>query len=147
MDWEGPFSIASTAAMIGWVALIFLPRWRLLRIALRFGVIGALSVAYAVLAFVYFFRVEGGGFGSLAGVAALFSSPPVLLAGWIHYLAFDLFVGTWIAEKADARGLSRFLQAPILLATFMFGPVGYLLHLATEALPAKRAAQVEGAAA
>ena len=71
--------------------------------------------------------------------------PPLMLAGWIHYLAFDLFVGTVIAEKSDARGLSRFLQAPILFATFMLGPLGYVLHLASLALPAKRAAEPQPA--
>ncbi|MEM9315304.1 MAG: abscisic acid-deficient protein Aba4 family protein, partial [Pseudomonadota bacterium] len=52
-----------------------------------------------------------------------------LLAGWIHYLAFDLFVGAWIATEADRLGLSRLLQAPLLVATFMFGPVGLALFL------------------
>jgi hypothetical protein len=54
-------------------------------------------------------------------------SDPVLVAGWIHYLAFDLFVGTWIASEADRLGWNRVVQAPILIATFMFGPIGLLL--------------------
>ncbi len=124
MDFNQMFSTASTAAMIGWVMLIFLPRWPVLIAFLRYGLIGALSLAYAVLAFVYFFRVDGGGFGSIAQVRALFMSDPVLVLGWVHYLAFDLFVGLWIAEKADAAKVSRILQAPILLLTFLFGPAG-----------------------
>jgi hypothetical protein len=135
MDWGEIFAIANTVALASWIALIVLPRWRWVTIVLRCGVIAVLCVAYATLVFVYFFRVEGGGFGSLAGVATLFASPPVLLAGWIHYLAFDLFVGTWIAERADARGLSRVVQAPILAATFMFGPLGYLIYILTELAP------------
>jgi hypothetical protein len=141
MDWEQAFSIANLAAMIGWVGLILLPRWRWLMAALRFGIIALLSVAYAALIFSFAAGAEGAGFSSLAGVRALFAVPPLLLAGWIHYLAFDLFVGTVIAEKSDARGLSRFIQAPILIATFMLGPLGYLLHIASLALPAKRAPQ------
>ena len=57
----------------------------------------------------------------------LFAVPEVALAGWIHYLAFDLFVGLWIAQRADAMGLSRWLQAPVLVVTFMFGPIGLML--------------------
>ena len=95
----------------------------------------ALSALYATLVFTSFFTVEGGGFGSLDQVAALFSSRPGLLAGWVHYLAFDLLVGVWIAERADARGMSRLMQAPILLGTFMFGPVGYLIYASMEAVP------------
>lgn len=136
MDFEAGFATASQAASIGWIALLLLPRWPLLLAALRFGLIGALALGYAVLAFVYFFRVEGGGFGDLDAVRALFSSDPVLLAGWVHYLAFDLFVGIWIAERADGMGLSRVLQAPILAATFMFGPVGLLIFYACRAVPA-----------
>jgi len=58
-----------------------------------------------------------------------------LVAGWIHYLAFDLFVGLWIATEADKAGISRWLQAPILVATFMFGPIGLLLFFATRMIP------------
>lgn len=128
LDFERMFSVASTAAMVGWVVLIFLPRWPIGLALIRYGLIGALSLAYAVLAFVYFFRVEGGGFGSIQEVRALFMSDPVLLLGWIHYLAFDLFVGLWIAESADKAAISRLLQAPLLLLTFMFGPIGLLVY-------------------
>jgi hypothetical protein len=61
-------------------------------------------------------------------VTALFAVPEVLLAGWIHYLAFDLFVGGWIARTGSAAGINPFILTPILLATFMAGPVGYLAY-------------------
>lgn len=143
-NWEQPFIIANLLATAGWTALIFLPRWPALITLLRFGAIGLLSIAYAALIFVFASSAEGAGFSSLAGVGAFFALPPLLLAGWIHYLAFDLFVGTVIAERSDERGLSRIVQAPILLATFLLGPLGYLIHIASLALPARRAAQQEG---
>lgn len=144
MDVDQTFSLASSAAAASWLALILLPRWRWIIAVLRFGVILALSVLYATLIFTSFFSVEGGGYGSLDQVAALFSNRTGLLAGWVHYLAFDLLIGVWIAERADARGVSRIIQAPILLATFMFGPIGYLIHASMEALPQRRkAASVE----
>lgn len=130
MDVDLAFRAVNTAALASWIALIALPRWQALRLAIQAGAIGMLCVLYAVLILVYFFRVEGGGFGSLAQVQALFASAPVALAGWIHYLAFDLFVGLWIARRADESGLSRLLQAPILVTTFMFGPIGLLLGAA-----------------
>ena len=132
MSWENLFSIASTVALAGWLALIFLPRWGRLIQGLRYGIPGLLALAYTILIGLYFFGVEGGGFNSIAEVRKLFTSDPVLLGGWIHYLAFDLFVGTFIAERLDIQKVSRFLQAPILLATFIFGPVGYLLYLGVE---------------
>jgi hypothetical protein len=133
MSFDQGFSIASTAAMAGWLALLLLPRWPALVSVLRYGLIGALSVAYAVLIMIFFFRVEGGGFNTIGEVRALFMSDGGLLAGWIHYLAFDLFVGMWIAEEADRLGMSRLLQIPILIATFMFGPIGLLMYLASRA--------------
>jgi hypothetical protein len=63
-------------------------------------------------------------------VQAIFASKGGAVVGWIHYLAFDLFVGLWIARDADAKNFSRLLQAPILLATFLAGPLGLLVWLA-----------------
>jgi Domain of unknown function (DUF4281) len=77
-----------------------------------------------------FGRVDGG-FGSFTEIKTLFQSDYMLAAGWIHYLAFDLFVGTWIAKRSDEIGLSRLIQAPILGLTFMFGPAGYALFVLT----------------
>jgi hypothetical protein len=144
MPWDLIFTLCSNLAVAGWAALIFLPRWRTLKALIRFGVVGILAAAYATLIFLYFFQVEGGGFGSLAQVKTLFQSPPVLLAGWIHYLAFDLFVGVWIAERLDALGQSRPLQAIILAATFMFGPLGLLLAFAPQPFAVRQPQAVQG---
>ena len=116
-------------ALPGWIILIFLPRrWPLL---LKFPEM----VVPLVLGFIYggvmlslFGRIEGG-FGSFAEVRTIFQNDYILAAGWIHYLAFDLLVGTWIAKQSDQIGISRLLQAPILGVTFMFGPAGFALFL------------------
>jgi len=129
------FGWAGQAAMIGWLILIFLPRrldtiWGLWLTAIpRFAIPLGLSLLYAGLAMTHFFTIEGGGYGSLAQVRVLLSKEEMLLAGWVHYLAFDLFIGGWIAVEADKLGLSRVIQAPILILTFMFGPVGLALFL------------------
>ena len=61
---------------------------------------------------------------------AIFASDGGVTVGWTHYLAFDLFVGLWIARDADAKHFSRLVQAPFLFATLMAGPLGLLLWLA-----------------
>ena len=134
MNWETCFSVANASSLASWLALVLLPRSPWLLALLRYGAIGALAVAYAALVMVYFHRA-GGGFDTLAAVKRLFASDPVVLAGWLHYLAFDLFVGLWIAANADARGIPRLIQAPILFATFMFGPAGLLAAYLTQLLP------------
>jgi len=70
------------------------------------------------------------GFGTLDAVASLFTIRGLLLAGWIHYLAFDLFVGSWEVSDARANGIHHLLVVPCLLATFMAGPVGLVLYFA-----------------
>ncbi len=127
MTLEQLFSSASSLAMLGWVILIFLPRrWTWLNQLPALFIPIILSVLYSFLIARYFFSSEGG-FDTLANVQLLFTRPEVALAGWVHYLAFDLFIGAIVAKQADEIGLSRLIQAPILLLTFMFGPFGYLL--------------------
>ena len=109
---------------------------------MRYGIITLFIVAYAALAAIYFFCGSGeGSFATLAGIKALLSSDPGMLAGWLHYLAFDLFVGLWIAADQDARGVSRLIQAPILVATFMLGPVGLLAAYFTKAVAGRTSMQ------
>ncbi len=128
------FMLGNQAALAGWAILIFLPRrFTPLLWLPKFVIPSALALAYSGLMLTRFFGVEGGGFGSIAEVRALFSVDEILVAGWLHYLAFDLFVGTWIAERSDEARIPRLIQAVFLLATFIFGPVGLLLFLATRA--------------
>lgn len=129
---EALFRLANMTAITGWIALIFLPRrWKPLLWLPKYAIPALLALGYSGLMLVNFFTVEGGGYGSLGEVRALFAVDAVLVAGWLHYLAFDLFVGVWIAERSDDAGISRLIQAAFLIATFMFGPVGLLLFLAT----------------
>lgn len=58
----------------------------------------------------------------------LFEDPYLLLAGWVHYLAFDLFIGSWEVRDAQRLRLPRLLVVPCLLLTFLFGPAGLLLY-------------------
>src|SRR6187401_1360051 len=78
-------------------------------------------------------------FSSLAGVTALFGEEWLLLAGWIHYLVFDLLVGRWELKDAQARGIPHLVVVPCLVLTFLFGPGGWLLYLGLRAARARRA--------
>jgi hypothetical protein len=87
----------------------------------------SIAVAYVVLIVRYMPGADGG-FGSLAEVATLFRRPELLLAGWVHYLAFDLFIGSWEVRDAARRGVPHVLVIPCLLTTFMLGPMGLLAY-------------------
>ncbi|OYW45017.1 MAG: hypothetical protein B7Z31_16005 [Rhodobacterales bacterium 12-65-15] len=97
-----------------------------------------LSVGYTALILVHWSEAPGG-FGSLAEVMALFTDPWIALAGWVHYLAFDLFVGAWITRTARAEGIAHLLILPCLVLTFLFGPAGFLAFTALRAAYAARA--------
>jgi Domain of unknown function (DUF4281) len=118
-------------AITGWIVLILLPRrWPLLAGLSAYVLPFVLGLGYCGIMLTVFGRVEGG-YGSFSEIRTLFTSDAALAAGWLHYLAFDLFIGAWIARESDVIGLSRLLQAPILAITFWFGPGGLVLFLVT----------------
>lgn len=123
---EPIFIAANIVATLCWVALIALPRKPLTYRIIVWVVAIFFCVPYTALLQVYFFRNPDAGFESIQAVQALLSSPEMVLAIWLHIFAFDLFVGAWIAKKSDTIGLSRWIQAPILLLTFMAGPSAFL---------------------
>jgi hypothetical protein len=127
------FQLGNQIALVGWAILIFLPwRFPLLLAVPKFAIPALLALAYSGLMLTNFFA-SGGGYGSIEEVRALFAVDEVLVAGWLHYLAFDLFVGVWIAERSDEARIPRLIQAFFLAGTFMFGPIGLLLFLVTRA--------------
>ena len=128
MNADQLFSVCNSVALAGWLLLVFAGRRRWVSSLITGAVIPLLfAVAYLAL-LVTQFRESTGGFGSLTGVAALFSNHWMLLAGWIHYLCFDLFIGSWEVRDSQERGISQWLVIPSLFFTFMFGPVGLLLY-------------------
>lgn len=135
IDWDAWFSMVNLLALIAWVGLIFLPRWPALLSGILYLGVGLLCLIYATgligLLSGLIPNLQGGGadFTTIAGVRSIFGSDAGVTIGWTHYLAFDLFVGLWIARDGDAKSISRFIQAPILFATFMAGPLGLGLWL------------------
>ncbi len=129
------FQFANTAVLPAWALLMLWPAGAPARLLVRsYAWSGGLAALYLGL------LVYGVGdwpadasFNSLTGVRALFRSDWGLVTGWVHYLCFDLAVGVWIVNDAEARGLNggwwRWARVPTLLFTFMFGPVGLLTWL------------------
>ena len=143
MDLEQIFSMAGLVAGIGWLVMIVMPRNRIAKIAGGLVVPLLLSVIYLVLIAQYFRGAEGG-FGSLADVARLFQKQELLLAGWIHYLAFDLFIGGWEIRDSQRHGLPHLVVIPCLVMTFLLGPIGLLFYFAIRTAKT-RALQLEEA--
>ena len=129
MDLERIFSLASTIAALGWLFLIIVPR-RPLAVHVA-GVFFPLVLAAIYLYFIAtHIRGAEGGFGSLADVATLFTKRELLLAGWIHYLCFDLFIGAWELRDSQQHGIPHLVVIPCLIMTFLLGPIGLLFYFA-----------------
>jgi hypothetical protein len=135
---ESLFSLAGLAAMAGWLALALAPlRPRLAQAVAAFIVPAVIGLAYAGL-IARFWGEAPGGFSSLDEVSALFGHRGLMLAGWLHYLAFDLFVGAWEVREAGRVGLPHWMILPALALTFLFGPLGLLVFLALRAARLRR---------
>lgn len=131
------FSTAGMLAIAGWagllVSLFVAPARPIAWTAAQLAIPALIAVAYILLIREGMAASEGGGFGSIGEVRILFANDSALVAGWLHYLAFDLFVGTWIVRDGLGRRLHPLLILPCLPLTFLFGPAGLLLYAALRA--------------
>ena len=139
MSLEQIFSLASVLAAVGWLFLIILPKRQLI-----VHVAGVFLPLVLALIYLYYiamhFNGAEGGFGSLADVAALFQKQELLLAGWIHYLCFDLFVGAWEVRDSQQHQIPHLVVIPCLIMTFMLGPIGLLFYFAIRTAKMRSAA-------
>lgn len=132
LDPATAFALAGPVVMAGWAALLaslLVPpvrpyAWPAAQLAIP----ALLAIAY-ILLIVEGMGAEGGGFGSIEEIRALFANDAALVAGWFHYLAFDLFVGAWIVRDGSKRDIHPLLLLLCLPPTFLFGPSGLLLYL------------------
>lgn len=153
MIWETIFSIANVWPLPFWLLLAIGPRTEMTGRIILFGGIAMLAAAYTILCLLLLSNtIDPGGralpaaaeMTQLTGVMAFFASKGGAVVGWIHYLAFDLFVGVWIARNADRHGFGRAIQIFPLLFSWAVGPVGLLLYLLMRL--SSKAARQNGAA-
>ena len=131
------FALFSSFVLLGWVVLLVAPLRRGLAVSAARWVTAILCGAYLALLAAGLAGQgppPGAGFDTLDGVRLLLSTPQALLAGWVHYLAFDLFVGAWQVEDAPSANIPHWLLLPCLVLTFVAGPAGLLLYLIIKAV-------------
>lgn len=125
------FSIGNMGVLAGWLPLALLPFWRGSQLIAATLIPLFLALAYVTLMAVPLGEPSAAelDFTTLEGVQAMFANKQVMLVGWFHYLAFDLFVGAWEVRDSRAHGIPHLLVLPCLVLTFMFGPAGFLLYM------------------
>ena len=137
--WGALFTATNLLAMAGWLLLVAGPRKPAVHSLIMYLGVAVLCLTYAVMFALLLsgavdpVRMAGAGqpgFGSIEGVRALFASDAGVVIGWTHYLAFDLFIGSWEVENAATQGIPHWLVIPCLFLTLMLGPIGLLLYFA-----------------
>ncbi|MCW7468720.1 ABA4-like family protein [Leptospira kanakyensis] len=123
------FKIANGITLLSWLILILSPNQTKVIRPLRVFISGLLLGGVYIFAILIGNGEANGDFSSLESVRSLFANDFFLLGGWVHYLAFDLFLGTWEVEDSIKEGINRFLLIPVLALTFYFGPAGFVLYL------------------
>jgi hypothetical protein len=140
---ETLFLICNLIVLPGWALLLLAPRWRWTpRIAMFY--------APVLLAFVYIglfianFEGLHANYQSFGAVQYAFHSPGLVLAAWVHFLAFDLFTGGWMSADARRLAIPHLAVIPCLVVTFLFGPAGLLLYLTLRSGLRRRRRRGEG---
>ncbi|MBX2821116.1 MAG: DUF4281 domain-containing protein [Rhodothermaceae bacterium] len=152
MQNEQIFSLVSWTATAGWLILILLPRWRSTQWVAGLAIPVLLSLSYFILLGMGFLGMGTAepidasylnsddvtpGFMELSGVMALFADDRSFLVAWIHFLAFDLFIGAWEVRDSQKHGIHHLIVVPCLLLTYIFGPVGLFLYMIARTIRTK----------
>jgi len=134
MSHETVFSIINFVAIAGWILLVVAPGRKIVTDVVASVLIPTVMALFYVGVLAAVWGRSEGSFSTLAGVSTLFKEPWLLLAGWAHYLAFDLFIGSWEVRDARKRQIPHLLVIPCLISTLMFGPLGWLLYMLIRAV-------------
>ena len=132
------FRLSNVLVLPFWAVMILLPRWRWTARIVRSAIGSVVPAApYAALVLPRLGEIWSTvSRPTLSGVMTLLASPAGATIAWIHFLAFDLFVGRWIYLDSQERRISPWLMAPLLFLTLMLGPAGFLVYLIVRPLVA-----------
>ncbi|MEM9488531.1 MAG: ABA4-like family protein [Myxococcota bacterium] len=130
MDPHLTFTICNYAVLPAWLLLLVAPHKAITqRLVHALWIPALLTLVYTTMLLGGPEAPEGASFSSLEGVMLFFTMPHATLAGWVHFLAFDLFIGAWETRDARRRGIRHVYIAPCLFLTLMLGPIGLTLYL------------------
>jgi Domain of unknown function (DUF4281) len=138
------FSLSSLTSIPFWLLMMLAPRWTWTRkiVGSPFVILPA-AILYIVLVFPNIVS----SFSTLANpqletIQTLLGSSAGATITWVHFLAFDLFVGRWAYLDSLERNIHPLLMAPILFLILMFGPLGFVLYLGARSFGGKQATQL-----
>ena len=117
-----------------WLMLIFIPNHMMVKVLINSIILPLiLAIAYSYVAyqivieqssFTEFFDLYRG----LENLYVLFSNENFLLVFWLHFLAINLFIGSWLSRDAAKLGIAKKLAAFPLIIIYFCGPLGLVLY-------------------
>ena len=127
-----------------WFILMFFPNSKVCGVFVSsIFPIFTLSVIYLYL--VYYFFIYGYDFTQnfnlylgLNSLSELFSEAAFLIIFWTHFLAINLFCGSWIVSDSRKFSISKILIFIPLIITYFTGPLGILIYWLIRIFYAKR---------
>ena len=130
MLYEIIFNIFNSGILLFWILLLVFPKKGFTQKVIAFPWVPlAFAIGYA-----YFLSFTTGtlsaDFSSLSSLTEMFqnSNPRGVAAGWLHYLAFDFWVGCWMLKNSQEKVVKHLWMILPLICTFMLGPMGIILY-------------------
>jgi len=115
-----------------WFTLVFLPKWRHTK-TITFAIAIAYSILYVTLAFFLFskaaFAVDPSAFGNIEALTRLFTDASSALAGWAHFIVFDLWTARFFVIDSAELGIPHLAVVPCIFGCMFFGPLGLLSYV------------------
>ena len=130
MLYETIFNIFNSGILLFWMLLLFFPKQSITQKVIAYPWV-PLFIAFG---YIYFMGMNSGTFSadftSLNGLTEMFqnANPQGVAAGWLHYLAFDFWVGCWMLKNSQEKGVKHLWMLVPMLFTFMLGPVGIIIY-------------------
>ena len=127
-----------------WFLLIFFPQAKICKIfTTSIFPIFILSMIYCYLIYTIFkngynFLDNFSLYFGVKNLTALFSDSSFLILFWIHFLAINLFCGSWIVNDYQRFNISKFLVFIPLVMTYFIGPLGIFLYWIIKIFYAKK---------
>ena len=130
MNFELLFKLYNACVIPAWLLLAFAPKHKITKLVV-YSYAYPFFLGASYIALMVFGAIQGGegGMNSLECLRIAFESDATLLLAWIHYIVFDLFIGTWEVTDAQKHNINHWQVVPCLVLTLFLGPIGLLLYL------------------
>ena len=127
-----------------WFILIFFPNSKICG-AFVSSIFPIFLLTSIYLYLVYYFFISGYSFDQnfslylgLDSLKELFAERAFLIVFWTHFLAINLFCGSWIVSDSRKFSMSKILVFIPLIITYFTGPLGIIIYWIIRIFFAKR---------